>query len=279
MDEAYLGQFVRQTKLINEVILGGLLPAGGGGMLSWKELPHFGQTWLRNVLSVGAVYFVTCGLWCFYIYYLKRHVYFPSGSIPKRSTMLKQIWLSVKSTPLYSLLPTVTEYMVEKGWTKCFANIEEVGWPIYIFYTLVYVILVEFGTYWAHRELHDIKPLYKYVHAAHHKYNKEDDLSPFAGLALNPIDGIIQASPLVIALFLVPMHFLTYLVLAFVEGVWTINIHDCIHGKVWPVMGGGYHKIHHTTYRHNYGGYTIFMDWLFGTLCTPELEPHEKKSS
>ncbi|KAF3784168.1 putative Delta(7)-sterol 5(6)-desaturase [Nymphaea thermarum] len=201
MDETSLGQFVRQNKLINEVILGVLLPAG--------------------------------------------------GSIPKKSTMLKQIWLSVKATPLFSLLPTATEYMIEKGWTMCFANIEEVGWPIYIFYTLVYVILVEFGTYWAHRELHDIKPLYKYVHAAHHKYNKEDDLSPFAGYSSNPIDGIIQGSPLLVALFLVPVHFPTYLVLAFRLGVWTTNIHDCIHRKVWPIMGAGCHKIHHTSYRHN----------------------------
>jgi Delta7-sterol 5-desaturase len=32
-----------------------------------------------------------------------------------------------------------------------------------------------------HRELHDIKPLYKYLHATHHIYNKENTLSPFAG--------------------------------------------------------------------------------------------------
>nr|GMD79009.1 delta(7)-sterol-C5(6)-desaturase-like isoform X1 [Ipomoea batatas] len=40
---------------------------------------------------------------------------------------------------------------------------------------------VEFGIYWMHRELHDIKPLYKYLHATHHIYNKQNTLSPFAG--------------------------------------------------------------------------------------------------
>lgn len=35
-------------------------------------------------------------------------------------------------------------------------------------------------------------------------------------------------------------------------------------------MGAGYHTIHHTTYRHNYGHYTIWMDWMFGTLNEPE---------
>ena len=56
------------------------------------------------------------------------------------------------------------------------------------------------------------------------------------------------------------------------EAIWTANIHDCIHGNIWPVMGAGYHTIHHTTYKHNYGHYTIWMDWMFGSLRDPLLE-------
>jgi lathosterol oxidase len=92
----------------------------------------------------------------------------------------------------------------------------------------------------------------------------------FAGLAFHPIDGVLQAAPHVFALFFVPAHFRTHTALMFLEVIWTSNIHDCIHGKVWPVMGAGYHTIHHTTYRHNYGHYTVWMDWMFGTLREPE---------
>jgi lathosterol oxidase len=70
--------------------------------------------------------------------------------------------------------------------------------------------------------------------------------------------------------FLLPMHFWTNIALLFLEGVWTANIHDNVNGKIWPMMGAGYHTIHHTTYRHNYGHYTVFMDWLFGTIREPE---------
>lgn len=91
-----------------------------------------------------------------------------------------------------------------------------------------------------------------------------------AGLAFHPLDGILQALPHSLALFIVPVHFTAHLALLFMEAVWTANIHDCIHGKLWPVMGAGYHTIHHTTYRHNYGHYTIWMDWMFGTLRDPE---------
>ena len=30
------------------------------------------------------------------------------------------------------------------------------------------------------------------LHNIHHKYNKEHTLSPFAGLAFHPLDGILQ---------------------------------------------------------------------------------------
>ncbi|RRT61544.1 hypothetical protein B296_00006343 [Ensete ventricosum] len=98
------------------------------------------------------------------------------------------------------------------------------------------------------------------------------DSVSLSGLAFHPLDGILQAVPHVIALFLVPTHFMTHMLLLFCEAVWTANIHDCVHGKVWPVMGAGYHTIHHTTYRHNYGHYTVWMDWMFGTLRDPEEE-------
>ena len=147
------------------------------------------------------------------------------------------------------------------------------------------------------------------------RYNKEHTMSPFAGLAFNPFDGIIQVrrqlctlrtlcramrshfgllrpalrdraaraaalrlpactlplhsshvsqqakalgrttlssgllpssspprpAPQAISysifLFFVPMHFLTHELLLFATGVWTCNIHDNLHGDVFPIMG------------------------------------------
>jgi Delta7-sterol 5-desaturase len=103
----------------------------------------------------------------------------------------------------------------------------------------------------------------------HHKYNKEHTLSPFAGLAFHPIDGILQALPYALTLFIVPMHFLTHEFLLFATALWTANIHDNINGNVQPIMGAGWHTIHHTSYRHNYGHYFVFMDSFFGTLISP----------
>lgn len=271
MDD-YSGLFVRETTLYNQIVLGGLLPEN-----LWTPLPHFVQGWLRNYIAATLIYFISGVLWCSYIYHIKRNVFLPKDAIPSRKAMLLQIYVAMKAMPWYCGLPTISEYMVENGWTRCFSRISDVGWASYIWNFGLYFIIVEFGIYWMHRELHDIKPLYKYLHATHHIYNKQNTLSPFAGLAFHPLDGILQAVPHVIALFLVPTHFTTHIVLLFMEAIWTANIHDCIHGKLWPVMGAGYHTIHHTTYRHNYGHYTVWMDWMFGTLRDP-LEEEEAKN-
>lgn len=94
-------------------------------------------------------------------------------------------------------------------------------------------------------------------------------MSPFAGLAFHPLDGILQAFPYAVALFVVPMHFMLHEFLLFGTALWTANIHDNIHGNVLPIMGAGWHTIHHTSYKHNYGHYFVIMDWLFGTLISP----------
>ncbi|KAL6498145.1 hypothetical protein OROGR_028542 [Orobanche gracilis] len=247
--EDYLKLFVEETSWYNDIVLGSTLPEKW-----WAPLTHFYRGWLRNYIGGTLLYLLSGILWY---------------AIPSRKAMLLQMGVAMKAMPLYSALPSISEYMIEHGWTKCFPRISDVGWGAYIVYLVIYLVFVEFGIYWMHRELHDIKPLYKYLHATHHIYNKQNTLSPFAGLAFHPLDGILQAVPHVVALFLVPMHFTSHIALLFIEAIWTANIHDCIHGKLWPVMGAGYHTIHHTTYRHNYGHYTIWMDWMFGTLRDP----------
>lgn len=44
-------------------------------------------------------------------------------------------------------------------------------------------------------------------------------------------------------------------------------------------MGAGYHTIHHTTYKHNYGHYTVWMDWMCGTLRTPPRDLASEKEA
>lgn len=147
--------------------------------------------------------------------------------------------------PLYALLPACNEFFIEKGWTLVYSRVSDYGLAWHVVNFWVYMICVEYFVYWSHRLLHDIKWGYRWLHHIHHKYNKEHTLSPFAGLAFNPVDGILQAVPYTFMLFFTPMHSLTHELMLFGTGIWTNNIHDNIHGKVRMTIfflgvGGGW---------------------------------------
>ncbi|KAM3570159.1 hypothetical protein VYU27_007778 [Nannochloropsis oceanica] len=212
---------------------------------------HYLLTYLRDLLAGSALYY--------------------GFEKPSAATIKDQIQLAQASMFLYAALPVLAEWFVEKGWTLCYYNIEDVGgWPYYLAFTLLYMSMVEVGVYWMHRTLHENKTLYKYIHGLHHKYNKPSTLSPWASVAFNPIDGILQASPYVVCLFIVPCHYLTHVALVFFTAVWATNIHDAMDGDTEPVMGSKYHTMHHTHYHYNFGQFFIFADWMFGTLRVPE---------
>ena len=175
------------------------------------------------------------------------------GKHPSWEAMRAQVVVSCKAIPLYTLLPPLSEHLILSGYTRAYGRISSVGLPLYLCHVALYMLSVEFGVYWMHRKLHEVKWAYSWLHRIHHVYNKENTLSPFAGLAFHPLDGLLQAVPYVWTLFLTPCHYFTHELLLFFTGIWTANIHDCIDGDCEPIMGAAYHTIHHTTYRHNYG--------------------------
>ena len=137
---------------------------------------------------------------------------------------------------------------------------------------IIYFTLVEIGIYWMHRTLHTNKWMYKHIHMLHHAYNKPETLTPWASIAFHPLDGILQASPYVGALFVVPCHYLTHVFLLFFTAIWATYIHDSMDFNIDPIMGSKYHTVHHTHYIYNYGQIFTFCDRFWGTLRVP-LEP------
>lgn len=101
----------------------------------------------------------------------------------------------MKGMPLYTALPTLAEYAVEQGWTQCYSKIDEVGWASWMMSNIAYLMFCEFWIYWMHRGLHEIKPLYRLLHATHHIYNKENTLSPFAGSSSSSVRYSLPAAP------------------------------------------------------------------------------------
>ncbi|KAG2316273.1 hypothetical protein Bca52824_019395 [Brassica carinata] len=216
VENEFLTQFVEETTFYNRIILSHLLPAN-----LWEPLPHFLQTWLRNYLAGNLLYFIS-----------------GSDSIPTKKAMIMQIHVAMKAMPWYTLLPTVSEYMIERGWTKCYSTLDHFNWFLSLVYIALYLLLVEARVPSFGRDTSGSTARDSSVHIANSSHNASESFV--------------------------------------LEGIWTASIHDCIHGNIWPIMGAGYHTIHHTTYKHNYGHYTIWMDWMFGTLVPLAEDDNEK---
>lgn len=65
------------------------------------------------------------------------------------------------SIPIYSMLPAVQEWVIEKGWTRAYSRVADVGLGWHIAYFVAFMTSVEFGVYWMHRLLHDIRAGYR----------------------------------------------------------------------------------------------------------------------
>uniref|UniRef100_A0A7S2GVH5 Fatty acid hydroxylase domain-containing protein n=1 Tax=Octactis speculum TaxID=3111310 RepID=A0A7S2GVH5_9STRA len=233
------------------------------------EWGYYAICYIRDLFAATFLYYTTAGIWHIYIYNIKGDQFFVQQGYPMPSTEIirEQIMVAQMSIFCYAALPVFSEWLIEHNYTLVYWSISEIGgWPQYLIFTAIYLSLVEIGIYWMHRTLHTNKFLYKYVHGLHHKYNKRQLLTPWASIAFNPLDGILQASPYVVALFLVPCHYLTHVAMLFFTAIWATNIHDALDGNTEPIMGSKYHTIHHTHYMVNYGQIFIFCDWYWGTL-------------
>ena len=258
----------------NNLILGLCLPPS----VDFESWPRFMKSWARNFVAGLSLYLIVGGLWAAVCYGPLKKAFYGNTPTPSGVDMAKQIWVSLQAMPLYTALVAVCEAIVERGYTLVYPRVDDFGVGAFVLFFVVYLTSVEFGVYWMHRSLHDVKSAYGLLHKTHHIYNKEHTLSPFAGLAFNPLDGILQAVPYVWSLFFIPTHYLTHELLLFGTAIWTTNIHDCIDGACEPIMGAGYHLLHHTNYRTNYGHYLTYCDRIFGSLEVPKREIPAKKT-
>lgn len=157
----------------------------------WNPLPRFWKCWLRNWIFSILVYFGVGFTWAYYIYSCFGSDLFPKGNMPQWKDIAEQMSVSFWALPVYSLLPSITEELCERGHTLAYAHVSDVGVPMFLANLFMYMAFVEFGVYWMHRGLHDIPAGYKCA-----------PLSPLAALlSTMPSLGLLRALP---SLLMVP---------------------------------------------------------------------------
>lgn len=86
-----------------------------------EALPHVLAIWLRNCIAGWILYYVVSGLWSFVIYIAMKDYFFPgkkAAEIPSWEDMKLQMQVSTQAMVLYSIMPTLGEWFIERGLTK-----------------------------------------------------------------------------------------------------------------------------------------------------------------
>ena len=133
-----------------------------------EDAGYYATTYVRDVITGTAVYWIFAGIWHFFIYVIWVKDLFLSQKrpLPTDAIIIDQMMLAQSSVFLYAALPVFSGFLIENKLTKTFFYLEEIGgWPQYFGLLVVYMFFVEIGIYWMHRTLHTNKVLYKYIHS------------------------------------------------------------------------------------------------------------------
>eukprot|EP00546_Thalassionema_frauenfeldii_P016659 CAMPEP_0178905350 /NCGR_PEP_ID=MMETSP0786-20121207/6228_1 /TAXON_ID=186022 /ORGANISM="Thalassionema frauenfeldii, Strain CCMP 1798" /LENGTH=261 /DNA_ID=CAMNT_0020576951 /DNA_START=282 /DNA_END=1067 /DNA_ORIENTATION=+ len=233
---------------------------------------HYFLSYVRNYVGGVLLYYATSfAMYYYYYVHARSKKIFANREKPTWDTLVDQMKLSTAGLLIYCMHPLFDEYLVENGYTLCYFTVKEIGgWVPCVAFSIIYFAMVEVGIYWMHRTLHTNKFMYNNIHVIHHKYNKPHTLSPFAGLAFHPLDGMLQACPYIVSMLFVPCHYFFHFFMIFLTAIWANYIHDAMDHNIDPIMGPKYHTIHHTHYVYNYGQVFTFCDRIWGTFKEPD---------
>lgn len=150
-------------------------------------------------------------------------------------------------------------------------------WFVALF--LLIPVWESFYFYWIHRLLH-VPPLYRHVHALHHR---NINVGPWSGLSMHPVEHVIYLGSVLIHWIVAahPVHILFHLQYYTLTAVTThsgfegLLVRDANRLK----LGTFHHQLHHRYFECNYGSLEIPWDRFFGSFHdgTPDADARMKE--
>lgn len=182
----------------------------------------------------------------------------------------RELLLSLATLGVFMVMDVAVAALYTGGYTRIYTEIEEKGWAWFAVSIVVAVLIHDAYFYWIHRLMH-WGPLYRHVHAAHHRSTNP---TPLAALAFHPLEAMLEFGVVVVLLLALPMHAIALFI--FVNVMIVMNVLGHLGFEFYPkgfvrnpvgrwLITATHHNMHHRTFRHNYGFYLLFWDRLMGT--------------
>lgn len=167
------------------------------------------------------------------------------------------------------VLKHTSEFLVTKGYLV--TDPSPTAWYVVAYEFLLYFFVFDLYFYIVHRTLH-VEPLYKWIHAIHHRSTTPN---PLSSSSMNPIEGSLEG--LVIPLFLTAftVHETSMLLILPFATVMGLYVHSGVEVapgwwyRSWAtkwLQSPMFHDQHHQYFKCNYGAFTTIWDRVFGTV-------------
>ncbi|MDJ0637999.1 MAG: sterol desaturase family protein [Paracoccaceae bacterium] len=133
-----------------------------------------------------------------------------------------------------------------------------------------------FYFYWIHRLLH-WPPLYKRVHAVHHR---NVNVGPWSGLSMHPVEHVIFLGSGLVHFIVpaAPVHILFHMQYLTLTAVTTHSGFEglIVKDKNRLDLGTFHHQMHHRYFECNYGSLEVPWDKVFGSFHDGTVEANER---
>ncbi len=254
-----------------------------GDLSSPKQLSvsWIGLMLLRNLVMVFFVY----GGYHLFLYILKvqgtNQKYHPQWqAVGNKKFLFKNQVYDNMFRSCVSGATIWTAYEVLYVWAFSRGMLPYLEWTKHPVYFVAMIILIplyrETHFYFIHRLIH-WGPLMKHIHSVHHKNN---NVGPWAGLAMHPIEHLLYFSASLIH-FIIPSHpihfFLNTQLAGLTPASGHIGFEGPIYNRLYPT-GDYFHYLHHRYVSCNYGTAAVPWDKWFGHFYNGEGKYSARKT-
>lgn len=222
---------------------------------------------LLRYLVIAAVAFL------FFYIIRKEKVQFSKIQLkfPQTGDYLREVGYSVITIFIFTAVGWLIFMTPIKAYTKVYWNIDDLGMSYFVISIALILITHDTYFYWTHRAMHH-QAIYKIFHRIHHL---SVNPSPWAAFAFHPLEAVVEASIIIVIVFLFPLHPLAIGIFLLIMMVY--NVYGHLGFELYPrgfskspvgkwINTSVNHNQHHQFFKGNYGLYFLWWDRWMGTL-------------